>query len=168
MSTARVSGTRLAPRRVRARAVTTASGESERYLFYRGVAHLDALLQTRHADGEPRLAAPRELQWMRAPRMTIADSWLVDIRADGAVAFRENGPITIEQTAPSKELQRLPLFDSHDYGAEKREALRLSMKRALVTAGLYDDEPRHCSRAGMGATSRHPVSASSISYLTSG
>ena len=130
----------LAPRRVNARAVTTTSGESEQYLFYRGVAHLDALLQTRLAGGELYLAAPRALQWMPAPRMTIPDSWLVDIRPDGAVAFRENGPITIEQAAPSRELQRLALFGSRDYGAGKVAALRQSMKRALVTAGLYDDE----------------------------
>jgi hypothetical protein len=130
----------LAPRRVRARAITTASGESEQYLFYRGVAHLEALLQTRLTGGELLLAAPRDLRWMRAPRMTIARSWLVDIRPDGAVAFRENGPITIEQSSPARELQRLPLFDSRDYGAEKLAELRRSMKRALVAAGLYDDE----------------------------
>lgn len=130
----------LAPRKVRARAVTTASGESERYLFYRGVAHLDALLQTRLVGGELHLAAPRELQWLRAPQMTLADSWLVDIRTDGAVAFRENGPLTIEQAAPSKELRRLPLFGAGDFAAANSAALQQSMQRALVTAGLYDDE----------------------------
>lgn len=130
----------LAPRRVQARAVTTASGESEQYLFYRGVAHLDALLQTRLGGDELRLLAPRDLQWMRAPRMTIPDSWLVDIRADGAVAFRVAGAITIEQGTPSRELQRLPLFASRDYATVEVAELRRSMKHALVTAGLYDDE----------------------------
>ena len=130
----------LAPRQVHASAVTTVSGESEQYLFYRGVAHLDALLQTRLVGGELRLAAPRELRWLHEPKMTIADLWLVDIREDGAIAFRENGPITIEQAAPSRELQRLALFGSRDFGAGKLGALRQSMKRALVAAGLYDDE----------------------------
>ena len=146
----------LAPRRVRARAVTTASGESEQYLFYRGVAHLDALVQTRLADGELRLAAPRELHWMRAPSMTIADSWLVDIRADGAVAFREHGPLTIEKSAPSRELDRLPLFNAADYRVERLAALRESMKRALVTAGLYEDEADALLETWQGSYFRTP------------
>lgn len=146
----------LAPRRVRASAVTTASGESEQYLFYRGVAHLDALLQTRLAGDELHLAAPRDLRWMRAPRMTIADSWLVDIRPDGAVAFRANGPITVEQSSSSRELQRLPLFASRDYGAEKLAELRQSMKRALVTAGLYDDEAEALLETWKGSYFRTP------------
>ena len=146
----------LAPRRVRARAVTTASGESERYLFYRGVAHLDALLQTRLAGGELQLASPRALQWMQAPRMTIADSWLVDIRPDGAVAFCENGPVTVEKAAPSRELRRLQLFTSRDYGAEKLGDLRSSMKRALVTAGLYEDEAEALLETWTGSYFRTP------------
>jgi len=132
----------LAPRHVQARGVATSSGESEQYLFYRGVAHLDALLQTRLGGGELRLYAPRDLQWMSAPRMTIAKSWLVDIRPDGAVAFRDVGALTIEQAAASRELCRLPLFQSRDYGSEKLATLRQSMKNALTTAGLRSEERR--------------------------
>src|ERR1043166_2024136 len=51
----------LAPRRVRSTAVALPSGEGEQYLFYRGVAHLDALVQTELRPTELRLRAPANL-----------------------------------------------------------------------------------------------------------
>ena len=130
----------LAPRHVRASGVTTTSGESERYLFYRGVAHLDAVVQTEVSAAEVRLRAPKELEWMSEPTMTIPDLWLVDIRSDGSAAFREHGPLTIARNGASAELGRVALFSSGDYGAARLAELRASMKRALVASGLYEDE----------------------------
>jgi hypothetical protein len=130
----------LAPRQVRATAVTVHSGESERYLFYRGVAHLDAVIHTELTAAEVRLRAPAQLEWMPEPTMTIPDLWLVDVRADGSAAFSERGALTIARSSASAELGRLALFSSRDYGAEKRAELRSAMKRALVASGLYEDE----------------------------
>ena len=130
----------LAPRRVRSTGVLTDSGEGERYLFYRGVAHLDALVQTRLSANEVRLRAPRRLHWMRSPSMTIGNLWLVDIRPDRSAAFREYSRIGIEKNAASRELQRIPLFSEKDYTSRSLGELREAMKRALVAAGLFDDE----------------------------
>jgi hypothetical protein len=130
----------LAPRRVRSTGVATASGEGERYLFYRGVAHLDALVQTELSATEVRLRAPRRLHWMPAPSMTIGNLWLVDIRADGSAAFREYTQIGIAKDGASRELRRIPLFAGTDYTTGNLGALRRSMKQALVTAGLFEDE----------------------------
>jgi hypothetical protein len=130
----------LAPRRVRSSGVVTPSGEGERYLFYRGVAHLDALVQTELSVAEVRLRAPRRLHWMRAPSMTIAKLWLVDIRPDGSAAFRECGQIEISKDVSSRELRRIPLFTAKDYSAGSLADLRRSMKQALVGAGLFEDE----------------------------
>jgi hypothetical protein len=130
----------LAPRQVRASGVTASSGESERYLFYRGVAHLDALVQTQLTAAEVRLRAPKELEWMADSAMRIPDLWLVDVRWDGSAAFREVGSLTIARGAASAELGRLALFATADYAPSKLMQLQASMKRALVASGLYDDE----------------------------
>src|SRR5205823_3086057 len=130
----------LAPRQVQSSGVTTKANESERYLFYRGVAHLDALVQTELSSGEVRLRAPQHLQWMHAPTMTIPTLWLLDVRPGGAAAFREHEAITIARGRASQELARVSLFAERDYGPEKLAELRRAMKRSLLAAGLYGDE----------------------------
>jgi hypothetical protein len=104
------------------------------------VAHLAALVQTRLSTTEVRLLAPERLEWLHEPSMTIARLWLVDVRADGKAAFREQAPLTISRGGASRELARLPLFSTADYSTAALTALRRSMKQSLVTAGLFDDE----------------------------
>jgi hypothetical protein len=130
----------LAPRAVKSAGVSLSSGEGERYLFYRGVAHLDALLQTELGRTDVLLRAPQRLIWMRAPSMTIPHVWLVDIRGDGRVAFRERTSLVIAKDSVSREVARLPLFAAADYSASGVAQLRRSMKRALIDAGLFEDE----------------------------
>jgi hypothetical protein len=130
-----------APREVQAASVfVPTAGEGERYIFYRGVAHLDALLQTRLSGGHVRLAAPRALAWLGAPTVTLPKVWLADIRVDGVVAFREQGPITMARDKPGAEVGRLQRFSAGDYAAEGAKKLRASLKRALLKEGLYADE----------------------------
>ncbi|HEY2376416.1 MAG TPA: hypothetical protein VGH98_10630 [Gemmatimonadaceae bacterium] len=130
----------LAPRNVPSTNVTSKSGEAERYLFYRGVAHLDALMQTELLAKEVRFLAPRQLEWMHQPSMAIAKMWLVDIRPNGTVAFREHAPLTIDKAQPSRELARMPLFADEDYSSANLAALRQAMKQSLVGAGLFEPE----------------------------
>lgn len=130
----------LAPRGVRASGVTAANGESERYVFYRGVAHLDAVLQTRISSAQIRLLAPERLHWLRASSMTVPNVWLLHTRPDGRSAFRERTKLTIERNGPSAELARMSLFTASEYTPTALGKLRRSMKRALVEAGLFDDE----------------------------
>jgi hypothetical protein len=130
----------LAPRRVHAAGVAAISGEAERYLFYRGVAHLDALVQTALSGADVRLRAPKDLGWMREPSMTIPKLWLVEVRTDGSAAYRAHDAITIARSGPSADVGRLGLFARGEFGPGKLDELRASMKRALIAAGLYDDE----------------------------
>jgi hypothetical protein len=130
----------LAPRHVRSAGVVTASGESEHYLFYRGVGHLDALMQTRLTPGDVQLRAPRRAEWMRHTPVALGPVWLVDIHADGRVAFREHTAFSMSAADTSRELARMLLFSDADYSTVALADLRASMKRALVTAGLFDDE----------------------------
>lgn len=129
-----------APRNVRAERLSTAAGEGEHYLFYRGVAHLDALLRTRNSPSEVQLSAPQHLHWMSAPEMTIPQLWLVDVRADGAIAFAAHEQLTIAKHAPSAHLADIKKFSAEQYGHAQVAALREKMRSALINAGLYDDE----------------------------
>ncbi|HEV7606595.1 MAG TPA: hypothetical protein VGO61_04625 [Steroidobacteraceae bacterium] len=129
----------LAPREVNSVSVfDPAAGEGEQYIFYRGVAHLDALLQTRLAHGQLRLLAPTNLLWLDAAAATLPGVWLADVRADGSVAFREHGAITLRKDAAGKEVAALKRFSAGDY--HDAAALRGSLKRALIAQGLFADE----------------------------
>jgi hypothetical protein len=145
----------LAPRRVHASGVRSGN-ESERYLFYRGVAHLDAVLQTRLTAGDIELLAPRDLDWMPSPTMTVRSVWLVDILPNGMTAFRDGGSLTIQRNATSRSLAHLPLFAKDDYGPTKRSDLRASMKRALTAAGLFEDEAEAMLATWEGSYFRTP------------
>jgi hypothetical protein len=131
----------LAPRDVSAGSVfVPEAGEGERYIFYRGVAHLDALLQTHVSAGAVRIAAPQVFTWLDAPTVTLPGVWLADIRVDGVVAFREHGPVTLLRDKPGQELGRINRFSGADYRADGVKLLRASLKRALLKQGLYSDE----------------------------
>ena len=136
-----------APGNVRA-AMLAVGGEGERYLFYRGVAHLDALLRTRHSKQSVQLSAPSHLPWLREASITLPQVWLVAVREDGTTAFtslqklkiaknRQNN--TPENTEPAPIVE-LPLFKNDHYSSQQAQALRQSMHGGLVAAGLYDDE----------------------------
>jgi hypothetical protein len=73
------------------------AGEGERYVFYRGVAHLDALLQTAVSKAQVQLRSPKQMMWLYVPSTTIPNVWLADVRADGVVAFREHGAVTLDK-----------------------------------------------------------------------
>ncbi|MEP6495869.1 MAG: hypothetical protein ABJF01_24530 [bacterium] len=130
----------LAPRRVKAWGVVAESGESERYLFYRGVAHLDAVVRTERSANDVRVLAPSHVEWMRGPSATIDNMWFADIRADGRAAFRRNKRIIIAKSALSAEPARFTAFSASDYSTNGLAELRRSMKEGLVSAGLFDDE----------------------------
>jgi hypothetical protein len=119
----------LAPRRVKADSVTTAKGETERFLFYRGVAHVDAPLRvSRTDDGTNLLIRPVGV----APG-AIGRMWLVEVRGDGLAAQRP-----LEWL--SDEVRTSASFPADGFRKESLETLRLSMRSALESQGLFPDE----------------------------
>jgi hypothetical protein len=145
----------LAPRRVHSTGVRSGN-EAERYLFYRGVAHLDAVMQTRLTAADVELLAPRDLDWMPSPAMTVRNVWLVDIQPNGNTAFHDCGAFTIQRNSPSRSLARMPLFAKDEYGSTKRAELRESMKHALTSAGLFEDEAEAMLSTWEGSYFRTP------------
>jgi hypothetical protein len=128
-----------APRNVRA-ATLAVGNESERYLFYRGVAHLDALLSTRHSKQSVQLRAPKQLPWLNGPSMTLTHVWLVDVRANGTAAFTSLRQLEIAKNAGPAPIVDVPTFKDERYSSGQLQALRGSMHAGLVEAGLYDEE----------------------------
>ena len=131
----------LAPREVQAASVFLSdAGEGERYLFYRGVGALPALLQTRVTSGQVTVSAPASLHWLDTDSMVLPNVWHVDVRADQAIAFREHGALTLRKADAGKEAGRFKRFSGGDYSAENLAKLRASLKAALIKDGLFADE----------------------------
>ena len=130
----------LAPRQVSSVAVfNPAAGEGDQYLFYRGVAHLYALLSTKTTDGSVLLATPANLSWLGSAA-TVPNIWLADVRADGVIAFRAQAGVTLKKENAGKELARVKRFSASDYTPAGAVQLRASMKKALIAQGLFADE----------------------------
>jgi hypothetical protein len=119
--------------------VSTEAGESEKFLFYRGVGHIDAPIAVAQ---DPRAA---ELVFRRGPwpigrsLPRLKSLWLVDIHADGQLAFRALAPITLG--GANEPLARVSSrFAPQDYSDRNRETLEASLRESLVAEGLFDDE----------------------------
>ena len=130
----------LAPRRVRAANVQTTDGETEKYLFYRGVGNLPSPLKVIRPGGTNTLQVHTDfsiLSKTEQASVRIPDLWLVDIRPDHAVAFRALGSA---DAAEGKLLETPATFGPADYHSDGRTRLRRAMHQALVADGLFDDE----------------------------
>jgi hypothetical protein len=130
----------LAPRAVVSTPVITPEGESEQYVFYRGMANLPAVLATELTDRDLILRAPAHLPWLTAPSASLGAVWVVDIRPDGSAAFRTTDAVTLSRGDDGRVLARMPAFSAHDYSVAALPKLRESMHAALVARGLYADE----------------------------
>ena len=125
-----------APRAVKASPVTTASGESEKYLFYRGVGHLNA--PVRVARLNDRLDLLGDLDAGFTMPLRIQRLWLAQFRSDGGCAFRSLNGVTLRNE--SLLLSTDARFASREFSAANLTGLRGQMHRALVADGLFDEE----------------------------
>lgn len=132
----------LAPRAVDCAPVSTPKGESEQFLFYRGVGYLQApLAAVRSGDGKTmsiRGRLPAELARsapLRVPRM-----WFVDIRETGEIAFRTLPAVNLG-AEPDRELASVSsAFASEEYSLGNLTRLRKEMREGLMADGLHGDE----------------------------
>lgn len=130
-----------APRKVASQQVTTPAGESERYLFYRGVGNLRAPLRvtTDRKQNSLNVFANFDQLSSRSPT-AIRSAWLAHILPNQEVAFRQVSlsaatadPATLLGTTHSD-------FVSAEYDKQNLKRLKQEMKTALVSDGLYEDE----------------------------
>lgn len=129
----------LAPRKVRATKVRVGT-QAEHYVFYRGLANAAALLATQHSRRAVTLSTPTDKRWLGADAATISRVWLVDVRANGSLAFATRQGLTLSPNISSGPLARIDRFVATDFSKDRVTALWSSMKTELVAAGLYADE----------------------------
>jgi len=123
-------GVWLAPRKVASTFVREASGnEAEKYLFYRGVGHLDAPIVVREQGDSVQIAVrPGD------PRLTkLPPLWLVDVAADGTVRYQK-----IRPNGASAQAKAFPKATANEQNA--LPALKAELTQALRSQGLFADE----------------------------
>lgn len=102
------------PREVDAASVQTPNGESERYLFYRGVANQEAPVRVMREGGVLKMTGE------------IRAGWLADFRGDGTMAFVKASP-------------EMPAGFT-GYSKENLKILRSQMRDELIAEGLFPKE----------------------------
>jgi hypothetical protein len=129
------------PRDVQSAQVHDAGGESEKFLFYRGVGHMDAPLSVSRDDNTRDLLFRSHLKNLPADQpLEIRAMWLVDIQPDGKIAFRTLPSVALGQNS-DEILTRTPsMFAPGEYNFANFDKLKDSLKAALVSEGLFDDE----------------------------
>jgi hypothetical protein len=155
----------LAPREVDAATVQAPGGESEKYLFYRGVGNLSSPITVARSAGHDGLMIREDIPanlGLQAP-LSIRALWLVHVRSDGQVAYRSLGAAALTGDS-GRELLRTPLDftgeqpktkeqrSGADAGADRVEIslgqysggnlarLRTEMRAELIADGLFRDE----------------------------
>jgi hypothetical protein len=141
------SRTWLAPREVASSPVLGAKGEGEQYLFYRGVAHLDALVSTRLVGDRLSLLSPPALYWIPREALELSHVWAVDIDPSQGTWFTERRRVAVPRLpgTPVLELdfaapERSFMTKQAHFPRENPGRLRESMRLALVDQGLFPDE----------------------------
>src|SRR5262249_45885787 len=132
----------LAPRNVVAANVTAPEGESEKYLFYRGVGNIDSpLLAVSNAqDGTLSVHSRFQDVLPAGQAETIRQLWLVKIKPDGSAAWRTMDSVRLTGD-PSRVAATIKAdFATSEFARENLASLKQSMHQALVAEGLYDDE----------------------------
>jgi hypothetical protein len=134
----------LAPREVKSAAVKTPDGETESYLFYRGVGSIEAPLRIYRDAAEEKLVVSERFGPQIASRGSATPAattlWLVDVRRDGAVAFREVPQLVLSGKEDRTIAAFADEFRADEYSTENLAELRSSMKSSLIADGLFPEE----------------------------
>jgi hypothetical protein len=132
----------LAPRRVQAANVTLPSGESEKFLFYRGVGRYNAPLAVSTDPKASTLSLRSQMSEVLDPgdEALIPHLWLVQIRAGGELAYQRVDPVTATADTEKVLTTLSSKFAETRFAHANYAALRSDMHAALVGDGLYADE----------------------------
>jgi hypothetical protein len=127
------------PRAVNAASVQSSNGESEKFLFYRGVGHLDAPLRVSREGAE--LVLRSQLGELPDDQpLNVRSIWLVDIQPNGNLAFRSLPPVALGRDH-GKILTRTPArFSGRDFSKGNLEKLKNELRATLISEGLFTDE----------------------------
>jgi hypothetical protein len=132
----------VAPRKVEAANVTNVGGESERYLFYRGVGRIRAPLRATMDRNSGQLKLRANFDRVLGPQQTarIPQLWLIEVNQDGRCAFRQLDGFDATSDADRQLAATSYRFEPGDFAADNRDRLETAMHAALVADGLFPDE----------------------------
>jgi hypothetical protein len=132
----------LAPRKVGAANLTAESGESERYLFYRGVGRIRAPLKATLDRKAGQVTLSANFDEVLSSRQTahVPPMWLVQVRHDGRCAFRTLDGFEVSGDPTKEHASTSYRFADSDFQEANRAKLEAAMHAALVEDGLYADE----------------------------
>lgn len=120
----------LAPRKVRSAVVLNgAKQEAEKYLFYRGVGHMDAPIVVRQQDDTLTVSVRDDEKHLPS----LPPAWIVHRLVDGRIAYRSVAASQQRSVAVS-----LPV--AGEAVPSRLDALKREIKAALLAQGLYEDE----------------------------
>ena len=121
----------LVPRKVSSAVVVVGDRhEAEKYLFYRGVGHIDAPIVVRQQDRSLTISLRDGEQFLKK----LPPIWIVQVLPDGRVRYRRvyaGGQSTVTTSIPTA---------SEEAAATDLDALRRELADALTSEGLFDDE----------------------------
>ena len=132
----------LAPRKVAAAGVTSNEGESEKYLFYRGVGNLKAPLRIMMDRSSHQLSVFGNFGAVLLGKETakVPPLWVTQVRHDGAMAYRRIDGFTVSGDQKQVLGKGSCQFAAADFNRQNRAKLEAEMHDALVEDGLFADE----------------------------
>jgi hypothetical protein len=127
----------LAPRETAAPTISTTDGEAERYLFYRGVANLEAPLRVTH-DSDRLTIETNHRSTCQIEDFHNMDLWLVNVEGNGILQYRR---VSTGQHDPAPGQTLATTAASFDKpSGDGLPLLRGEMLAALIQRGLFRDE----------------------------
>lgn len=114
--------------------------QTEHFLFYRGVGHLDSPLRLASTQGTPSSAFGSYSLEPIFPHTFKGAGWLVEILSDGSCAFTSFPSFAIGEKAAMVLHSFADSSAAPSFSSGNLEKLKASMHDALVKEGLYDDE----------------------------
>jgi len=126
----------LAPRQVNSALVQAENGEVEKYLFYRGVAHLPSLMGTRHDLKKQIVTLLPPANMATHKPWWVPSAWIISVRGDKA-AFLPLGGFAINADTPNRKINLKKLGEHNSANFKK---VRSQVLAALMADGLYEDE----------------------------
>lgn len=132
----------LAPRQVQATPITAANGESEKYVFYRGVGNFGAPLRVSmdRTSGNAELESQLPNDLALANPWVIPDLWIVHITDDGKVAFRTLNDVGFDDQGEANIDTLSYRFAEEEFSESNMDKLQQEMHACLVEEGLFADE----------------------------
>ena len=140
----------LAPRKTDAAPVKVGD-EDEKYLFYRGVANLDALLRTQHKTDTNgavtiELYPTQKFFWLpgdnpktETSEFVLKKVWVAEFRSGSTAQYRAYENVRLLESVPTKSVAQVR-FRSGDASEKGLVRLRAEMKAALIAEGLFKAE----------------------------